>query len=417
MSEEHAQEAKAAQQPARSSAFAPLRNRPFLLYWCANLAAFNGIQMSIVARGWLVYNLTESATSLGLVAAAFGVPMLLVSFYGGALSDRVSKRNLVLVTQAAGVIILSAIATLITVDAVRFWHLMVSAFLTGILFALALPAQQAMVVELVGSDQMLSAVALGAMGMNCCRIGSPALAGVLVKLIGISGAYWVVVASNLLSIAFNLYLPEGAKRAPGQSAGIAKDIVDGLRFVRGNTVVMILLASSMAIVLLAMPYQNLMPVFAKSVFQGGETGLGLLLSAIGVGALIGSMCAGSLGRIRRQGIVMLISGVSFGLFLVLFSMTRLLPLAIVLLAVATFGSSIFFVLANTLLLSSTPKEYVGRVMSLFMMTWGLQPVGSLPAAVLADRFGAPLAVAFGGIASTLFLLAMTLGPERTRRLL
>ena len=387
------------------------------MYWFGNLATHNSIQMSIVVRGWLVYTLTDNATALGLVAAAFGLPMLLVSLYGGAVSDRVRKRNLILLTQTLGLVILSTIAVLITVEAIRFWHIMVSAFLTGILFAFALPARQALVVELVAGEQMLSAVALGAMGMNLCRIASPALAGVLIKFMGISGVYWITVASSLLSVIFTYFLPPGVRPQTRAGVGIGRDLWDGLRFVRSNTVVMALLTAALVTVLLAMPYQTLMPVFAKNVFHAGETGLGLLMSAIGVGALAGTLVVNRFGRFRRQGLVMLVSGVSFGFFLVLFAWAPNLLVAFTLLSVATFGSSIFFVLANTLLISSTPPEYTGRVMSLFMMTWGLQPVGSLPAAALAERFGAPWAVACGGGAAVIFLLALTFLPAKVRRLI
>jgi MFS family permease len=403
--------------PAGSSTFGPLKNRGFRLYWFGNLATHNGIQMSIVVRGWLVYTLTDNATALGLVAAAFGVPMLLVSLYGGAVADRVRKRNLILLTQTVGFVVLAAVGVLISLEAIKFWHLMVSAFLTGILFAFALPARQALVVELVGSEQMLSAVALGSIGMNLCRIASPALAGVLIKLLGVPGAYWLTVASNLLSVLFTYYLPPGVKPEPRAGVGLGRDLWEGLLFVKNSTVVLVLLTAALVTVVLAMPYQTLMPVFAKTIFQAGETGLGILMSAIGVGALAGSMVVNRFGRFRRQGLVMLISGVSFGLFLVLFAYAPNLPAAFALLSAATFGSSIFFVLTNTLLINNTPREYTGRVMSLFMMTWGLQPVGSLPAAALADRFGAPLAVALGGGAAAVFLLVLTFLPGKVRRLI
>jgi MFS family permease len=165
-----------------------------------------------------------------------------------------------------------------------------------------------------------------------------------------------------------------------------------------------------------MPYQMLMPVFAKSVFKSGEMGLGLLMSSVGIGALLGSTLIATLGNFQHKGVLMLLTGITFGIFLVFFSLSRSLIPALIFLLFVGFGSSMFMALTNTLLMENTPEELIGRVMSIFMMTWGLAPLGMLPAGALAEAFGAPITVLIGGAILFLFLLAVVVSQPRIRRL-
>lgn len=400
----------------RMAAFSSLKIRSFRWLWFGNFFAFNSMQMQMVARGWLVYTMTNSPLALGLVSAGFGLPMLMFSLFGGTVADRVRKRNLLLVTQSFMGVMSLIITLLIQTELIALWHLFMSSFFAGVIFSFMMPARQAFLVELVDEKDYLNAISLGSMAMNMCRIGSPALAGVLLKIIGIPGVYWIVTISYVGVILTTTKIPPGEHIAAKADAPMMADILEGLRYVKGNRIIITLLVMSFVPILLAMPYQMLMPVFARTIFKAGETGLGLLMSATGVGALIGSMITASLGDFQRKGILMLMTGAAFGFFLMPFALSgSLVPASIFLLAVGT-SSSIFMSLNTSLLMSNTPVELIGRVMSIFMMTFGLMPLGTVPSGALAEIIGVPLTVAGGGAVLFLFIIVLIITQPIIRQL-
>ena len=400
----------------RKKALSSLRNRNFSLLWFGMFASVNGMQMLIVARGWLVYTMTESPVALGLVSAGMGLPMVLLSIFGGAVADRVRKRNLLLFTQSCVTLINLTVSTLITADLIALWHLVASAILTGTVFAFSMPTRQAFIVELVGPEDLTNAIALNSFAMNMCRIASPALAGVLLKLIGISGVYWLVALSYGASVITLSMIPPGDRTAEGHRAPFIKDVTAGFSYLKGNRTLLALLMIAIVPILVATPYQMLMPVFAKSIFRAGETGLGLLMSAGGVGALCGSALIASMGNFKRKGVLMLITGLVFGISQALFGQSKSLPPAFLCLIFVGSGGSMFMTLITSLIMGNTPENLIGRVMSIFIMTFGLMPLVMLPAGALANVFGAPLIVSVGGATLTLFLVVMTLVQPRIKTL-
>jgi len=400
----------------RMAALSSLKIPSFRWLWFGNFFSFNSMQMQMVARGWLVYAMSDSPMALGFVSAGFGLPMLVFSLFGGTIADRVRKRNIILVTQSCMACMALAITLLIQTEMIRIWHLFISSCVAGVIFSFMGPARSAFLVELVEEKDFLNAVSLQSMAMNICRIGSPALAGVLLKVIGIPGVFWIVTASYFCVVLTTLKIPPGDHMAAKADAPMLAEILAGVRFVKGNKIIVSLLIMSFVPILLVMPHQMLMPVFARTVFEAGETGLGLLMSASGVGALIGSMITATMGDYRRKGVLMLISGGGFGAFLIPFAMSASLsPAAIYLLFVGA-SSSIFMSLNNTLLMSNTPEDLMGRVMSIFMMTFGLMPLGTVPSGILAEIIGAPLTVAGGGVLLVLFLLVIGSWQPIIRRL-
>ncbi|MBW2091699.1 MAG: MFS transporter [Deltaproteobacteria bacterium] len=399
-----------------SAAVSSLRIRNFRWLWLGNFASINGMQMQMVARGWLVYTMTDSPLALGLVSAGWGVPVLLFSLYGGVIADRVRKRNLILVTQSSVCLITLIITVLIATDLISLWHLVVSSVLSGVIISFSMPARQAFLVELVGKDDLLNAIALGSTAMNICRIASPALAGVLLKLIGIPGVYFIVVISYSLALLTLFKIPPGGVIAARPDVPVMRDLAEGFRYVFKNSTILALIVISFITVFVAMPYGMLMPVFAKSVFTAGETGLGLLMSAIGVGALGGSAIIASLGNFKRKGVLMLMAGIIFGVSLVLFGISSSFYPALFFLIFVGGGSSMFMTLINSLMMSYTERALVGRVMSIYTWTFGLMPMAMIPAGAFAEFFGAPLTVIISGSILTLFLISVTLGRPGIRRL-
>lgn len=396
-------------------AFSSLRNRNYRWLWIGMLGSFNSMQMQTVVQGWLVYQLTGSSVALGLVSAASGLPMLIFSLFGGVLADRVEKRNLLLATQSTVGVIACVIATLIATNNISFWHVLVASALSGTVFSFNMPGRQALIAELVDGKDLMNAIALNSVGMNLTRILSPALAGALLAVIGIAGVYYLVVVSYICVVATLLMIPTGRKAVQKRSFTITGDLKEGLLAVRDTPNVFALMMIAFVPVIIAMPYQMLMPVFAADVLDVGPGGLGMLMSATGAGALLGSLTIAQVGDFRRKGLLLFAAGIVFGLALIFFAFSGSLWLAMFALLLVGAGSTSYMAVNNTLILTSVPQHLAGRVMSIYMMTWGLMPVGTLPTGALAATVGAPLTVAGGGAILAIFLLIVaTMQPHLWR---
>lgn len=396
--------------------FVSLRNRDFRWFLFSLVGFYNGMQMGVVAQGWLVYTLTDSALALGLVTAGWGIPLVIFSLFGGVVADRMSKKKLMIITQGAVCLLSFIMAVLVSTELIRLWHLVLGSVLSGVILAFSLPARQAFINEVTGHKDLLNAIALNSVVMNTCRILSPAAAGILLGFIGIPGVYWLVAASYALGVVILTRISSGAPRDRGLDMSGLEEMLLGLRFVRSHTILLVLMFIAFVPIIVALPYQMLMPVFARDVFQAGETGLGFLMSAAGGGALIGSVFISTLGNFRHKGLLMLAGGITFGIFLILFSRADSLNMACFFLIFSSGGGSILYTLTNTLIMSNTPEDLVGRVMSLYMITWGLMPLGVLPAGALAEAFGAPAVVTGGGLILIVFMLGVTIGQPRLRTL-
>ncbi|MCP4756219.1 MAG: MFS transporter [Proteobacteria bacterium] len=396
--------------------FFALKNRNFRLLWIGTLASFNARQMLIVARGWLIYTMTDSALALGIVAASMGVPIVMFSLFGGAIADRVRKKNLLLAAQFTLFATTLVITILIVTDRIAIWQLVIAAFLVGTVFAFNMPARQAFLVEVVDQDTVTNAIALNSVAMNFCRVASPALAGILITFIGIPGVYLLVAVSNGLAMISLSFITSEDVLPERSDVSIVENVLTGLRYVRNNTIILKLLIVAFVPVIVATPYRMLMPVFAKTVFSGGETTLGILLSAGGVGALSGSAMIALLGDFKRKGMLMFLAGSVFGASLILFSLVQSLVLAFICLLFCGAGSSMLMILTNTLIMTHTPKELIGRVMSLFVLIFGIMPLAMAPAGALAEFYGAAAVVTVGGGISLVFIFIMMMSQPHIRRL-
>ena len=378
--------------------------------------SFVGMQMGQVARQWLVYELTGSSTYLGIVGAVTSFPMLFFSMVGGVVADRVVKRNLLIITQTSTGLLAFLIAFLLTLGLVQPWHIIAVAFLSGLIFSFNAPGRQSMIPELVPPEQLMNAIALNSAGMNFTRIIAPTIAGILVGVIGLAGTYYVYASQYVLTVGLLLLLPASVAFRSNMGS-MQEDAVEGMRYVLGNKVVMGLLLLGAVPIIFAWPYQTLLPVFVKDVLHAGPETLGLMMGAVGVGAVIGSLGVASLGNeFRRKGLLMLLSVLLFGVGTVLFAQSRYLPLSLAMLVLLGAGSMTFMAANQTIIQMTVPDDVRGRVMGLYMMTWGLMPLGSLPAGVMADVIGAPAVVTIGGGVTVIVALAALLFAPALRRL-
>jgi len=403
-------------QQARITTFASLRNRDYRWLWLSTIAFFGGIQMQVVARGWLVYELTNSPFALGMVSAAFGLPLLLFSLLGGTVADRVAKRNLIILSQVGNSAVTLVIAVLIATGNIEFWHLVGAAAATGIGFIFIAPGRMALISELVRPKQLLNAIALSSSGTNLTRIVAPALAGALLAVIGTDGVYYLVVAFYLVSVVCMSRIPRGAAPAARPGVSLWGGIAEGLRYLRHSPVMILLLMMAFIPIVFGMPYQNLMPVFAVDVLGVGETGLGLLMSMTGVGALVGSLGVASLGDFRRKGLLLIGVGLLFGAGLAIFGLSHIYTLSLLILVVVGLSNAAYMTLANTMVQSSAPLEVRGRVMAIFMVTFALMPLGTLPIGYVAEVVGPTYAITGGAVLVLVFILAVAVLRPAVRRL-
>jgi MFS family permease len=395
--------------------FVALENRNFRWMWLAGLMSSATFQMGMIARGWLVYDMTGSALALGWVSSGWAISILALSLFGGVVADRVRKRNVLVISQVAMSLVILSIGLLIAADLIQVWHLFVGSMAAGIIFAFQMPANDSFIAEIVDQETLLNASSLSSVAMSLMGIVGAPVAGVLLERIGVAAVYFLQVPLYGLIVFFLLHLPV-TPPSDRKRGSVLLELVEGLRYVRARAMVVILLVMSLSRVLLAMPYQTFLPVFAEDVFEMGAAGLGLLQSAVGVGAMVASLWVASLGDFRRKGGLLLGAGLVLGGSLLFFARAPSYYLALAALILVGAAGNVCMVANFTLLQTVVSDEVRGRVLSMAMWLWGFSPLGTVPAGALADRWGAPMAVALQGGLLALFFLFIGLGQPRFRTL-
>ena len=385
-------------------------------FWFSLLSSMAAFNMQILVRGWLVYELTGSPRALGLVSAATGIALMLFSPLGGVLADRVDKRNLMIAAQCAGGLLALVIAILVSTGAIMLWHLVVASVLSGIIWAFSLPARQAIIPELVEKHRIMNAVAVSSGAMHLSRVVFPALGGLLMSTLGVAFAYYVVVVCYIAAGSLLLRVPATGGAAVEANASMGFHLAEGLNYIRRSPVLVALLLMAVVPILFGMPYQMLMPVFAEDVLDVGARGLGFLMAAVGLGALAGSLLVASLGDFRHKGLLLFGSVLLFGVTLILFALSTNFYLSLLILLFVGVVNTAYLSINNTLLQINSEDKVRGRVMSIFVMTFGLVGVGVLLVGELAEHLDVSLGVAIGGGLVLLFTLAMALWRPILRKL-
>ncbi|MGI6367454.1 MAG: MFS transporter [Anaerolineae bacterium] len=381
---------------ARLGMFKSLHSRDYRWFWLGRLAASATMQMSSVAQGWLVYALTGSGFALGWVGAFGSVSTLLVSPFAGVLSDRIERRHILTATRAGMVVNVSLVTLLIVLGRIQLWHLAASGLVGGALMAFMMPAQNALMADIVDRSTLLNAVSLTAVGMGFMGIFGASGAGLMIDELGVWSVYGLMVFLYVVALYTVIQLPltgvvKGAQRS------ILTDIKTGITYILHEPRLLGVILLSLARVLLAMPYGILLPQYADEMMGLGARGLGMLASASGIGNLIAALAVAALGDFRHKGKLLLGSGIAIGAGLLVLSVVRSLPVAFTMLVLIGMGNNAAMVANQTLVQVNCEDVYRGRVMSTYMMLWGLTPLGTLPAGALADRFGVTTVFAGQGI--------------------
>jgi len=375
-----------------------LRHRNYRLYLSGQLVSLCGTWMQQIAQSWLVFRLTGSATILGVVSFASQIPIFGLAPLAGVITDRFSRYRLTLLTQSISLILALLLAGFTLFGQIRVWHIILLGLAQGVVLAFDMPARQSLVNELVGGGDLPNAIALNSSMVNAARIVGPAIAGVVVATVG-EGVCFLINALSYLAVIWGLLLmklPITQKNGQG-TVSLYGSIREGATYISGTLPIRDLLLLLGLMGLMGMPYITLMPVFAGEVIQGGAHALGLLMGAVGIGALAGALALARRGNIRGLGKIIVAATVAFGAGLILFAGSRLLWLSMVILSAVEFSWMVLIAAANTILQSLAADQMRGRVMSIFsMMLVGMAPFGSLLSGALADLIGAPATVIMNG---------------------
>jgi MFS family permease len=390
-----------------------LRHRNFQLFFGGQLISLIGTWMQTVAQSWLVYRLTGSGLLLGAVGFSSQIPVFLVAPIGGITADQMNRQRVVIATQTASMILAFVLAALTLTHVVQVWHIFVLAALLGVVNAFDIPGRQSFLVDMVGKEDLMNAIALNSSMFNGARVIGPAVAGVLVARLGEG---WCFFANGVSYIAVIVGLLLMNAHSPSRVSGASpfEHIKEGFRFVNETAPIRALLLLLGVVSATGMPYVVLMPIFADRILHHGGQGLasligshdlgavrlGILMGAAGVGALLGALTLAVRSGVKGLSKLVTRCCAGFGLSLMLFSFSKSFWLSVVLLLPVGYFIMLQMASSNTLIQVMVPDALRGRVMAVYsMMFMGLAPLGSLMGGALSDRLGAPWTVAIGGMAS------------------
>ncbi len=381
---------------ANNSMFSSLRVRDFRFLWAGTLASTFAMNIQIVARGWLVYEMTQSALRLALVTLAFALPQVLFALLGGALADRLPKKTLMITAQSFNACAALVMAYFVFTAQVTFWHFIVLGVFNGTVLALSMPSRSSIIPEVVGKRLLMNAISLNSASMNLSRILGPVLAGGFIAIFHVPGQIpylgvgivYLIIAGLYCTAAFTVsFLHITGKAERQNNNGVFKDIGEGVTYIMRTPVILGLVVVGTLPMMFGMPLQNLMPAFNSSVLGGGPSELGLLQMAMGVGAITGTLLLARLGDVGGKGRLLLLGLCTWALAIFVFTWAPNLAVALGLAAFAALFSSSMMALNRTLLQLQAPDHMRGRIMSVDQMTHGFMPLGIVPIGILADIWG------------------------------
>jgi MFS family permease len=375
-----------------------LRNRNYRLFFFGQTASLVGTWMQIVAMSWLVYHLTNSALLLGLVGFFSQIPVFFISPFSGVFIDRWSKHRILVITQTLSMLQALSLAVLTLTGTINIWYIVALSLSLGFINAFDMPARQAFVVEMVEKrSDMANAIALNSAMVNASRLVGPAVAGILVAVVG-EGYCFLINAISFMAVLAALLAMKIKKFHPVKSGNnVLSEIKEGFRYAFGFTPIRSLLLLLGLISIAGMPYTVLMPIFAKDILKGSSYTLGFLMASSGVGALIGGIYLAARKTVLGLGKILVAATAIFGSGLIFFGISKNLWLSLAMMLFAGFGMIINIAAINTILQTITEDDKRGRVMSFYTMAFiGMTPFGNLLAGILAEAIGAPKTILISG---------------------
>lgn len=386
--------AAASRDAADSGMFQSLRAyRGFRLLFLGTLATNSAFWMYQIAIGWLALELTDSPLFVGLTGFAGGIPLLILALPAGVIIDRFDRRTVLMAAQVGVMTVAATFSILVGTGLIRTWSMLVLAFAYGTVMSFIFPTRNAIVPALVGREDLANAVALNAAGQNSTRVVGPSLAGVLIAVVGVSGTFAVAAALQILALMWTARLPASASERTARGGSLRSNLLVGFRVVGSDPFLIGLILLATVATVLVMPYINLMPVFARDELGLGATGLGILMACTGLGSVAGALLVARWRALATIPGIQITTSLGFAILVLAFALTPVVVLAAVLLFVAGIVSAAYMAVNQTVLQLRVEDEVRGRVLSIYLLTWGMLPLGQLPIGALADTIGAPLATA------------------------
>ncbi|MEJ2130895.1 MAG: MFS transporter [Gammaproteobacteria bacterium] len=405
--------------------FSSLRHRDYRFLWVSNLGASFAMNMQMVARGWLIYALTSSPMSLFWVLLSFMAPSFVFSLVGGVIADRLHKKWVMLTGQTLNFGATLVLAIIIYTDNVTFWHFIYFGLFNGTVMSVSMPARAAIVPEIVGERDLVNAMALSSSSMNLSRIVGPATAGGIIGIVaagdktstmGVGVVFFIIAALYLISIVTTASIHYQGAPAEREKKSVFADIGDGFSYMWGDKIVFGLMMMSFVPMLFGMPLQFLMPAFNQDILGGGADDLGLLMGAMGIGALAGSLGLARFSDAASNGRVMIGCAFVWAIFMGMFSFSQTLYWALPLAVITGGFSSTFMSLNMSMVQLALKPEMRGRVMSIFMMTFGLMPLGAAPMSLIAEHFGIDYALQVSALLLAVTIVGLAIAFPAIRKL-
>ena len=396
--------------------FSSLRIPDFRVLWIGNVGTMLGQWVQFAAQGYLVFHLTGSPFQVGAVGFVRGISSVTVSPFAGTITDRFSRRSVLMVMTAISATAATLVATLIITDVIQIWMLYPLSALEGLGDAVNQPARQVMIYDVVGAEDLPNAVAVNSLGSNTMRIVGPSMAGALIGTVGIQAAFIVQAAAYAFSVfATSRIKTRGVPVGRGTTTVLAS-MLDGVSYARSHPDVLLLVVMAGLPSLLVYPYVQFIPVFAKDVLHTGSLGFGFLASAVGYGSIVGALIAANLTQIKKRGQILVWTTFVYMALVTGFALSNNYALSFGLLVVAGIANSIYLMFNQVMIQLTVHDEYRGRVLSLYVMTSGITPFSALLMGALIDVFGAQVTVAcFTGLASVI-VLAIGISSKRLREI-
>ena len=389
--------------------FTALRHRNFRYFWIGQCISLIGTWMQSTGQQWLVLTKFHSPFLLSLVGALQFTPVLIFSLFAGVIIDKFSKRKILLFTQTTLMLLAASLATLVATGLVQYWHILVFATLLGTVNALDMPTRQSFVIELVGKEDLLNAIALNSTIFNLARMIGPAVAGMAIGLFGTAFCFYANAVS-FIAVIIGVYhikvqtVPKNALK----KGNVLKDIAAGMRYISKKPILYRTLIMTAIVGTFTMNYNVLIPVLTKTVLHQQGVGYGFLMSAMGAGSLVGALTVAAKSKRGPKTNLLFVYAISISVMLMLIPLSRVYALSAFLLAIAGFFNISFSTNANSTIQSNSEDEFRGRAMSCYTLVFaGTTPLGNPFTGTVANNFGVQTAFTVNGLI-TLVLIAFML---------
>ena len=398
--------------------FHSLRDPNYRKFWISLIFLMAGINMQHLARGQLAWDLTHDAFLVALVGSGFAPPILIFGLFGGSLADRWNRRRMIQYAQLIVSFVALFVGISIVMNFVTIWVLFGAALTQGFCWSFMMPARQAIIPQLVQDGELTNAVALNASGMALMTLSGPGIGGLAYAWLGPQATYFLM--SGLMFVAFLMMTrvrvarPDAGGRR--QTENVFNSVWDGIRYSARNKTIMVLLLLTLATTMTSQSFRSLMPAQVDLVFGGGPTQLGILMSTIGVGALIGSLFIAGLTENMKRGVVLLVAGALSAVAILVSTYVTVFLIGIFAMLVLGIGDSGRRALNSALIMGQTDDEHRGRVMGIYMLNFGLRPAGAIPLGYLAERTSLQTSFAVAGTVLLVSVILVWILAPRIRRL-